>query len=83
MISMTLSNLRNSTDFFEIDEIATIVYGRKKEELGYFVPKVFKKEFEQFLVELEKKRKKELLRTVLKASRKDPIGDGAISDGIQ
>jgi hypothetical protein len=53
---MTLSNLRNITNFFNIDDIATIVNGRKKEEVGYFIPKSFKKEFEKFALELEKKR---------------------------
>ncbi|NPA81117.1 MAG: hypothetical protein GXO31_00725 [Epsilonproteobacteria bacterium] len=83
MISLTLSNLRNSVDFFEIDEIATIVNGRKKEEIGYFVPKKFKKEFELFIKEMERKRKVELLKRVAKASKKDSIGDGAVGDGIE
>ena len=50
--------------------------------LGYFVPKIFKQEFEKFTSNLEKKRKRELLQRLLKASRKDTIEDGAISDGI-
>ncbi len=82
MINMTLSTLRNSTDFFKIDDIATIVNGRKKEEIGYFVPKTFKKEFESFIENIEKKRKKKLLQKVLNASRKDPIEDGAVDDGV-
>jgi len=82
MINMTLTSLRNSTNFFEIDDVATIVNGRKKEEIGYFVPKIFKEEFEKFTLELEKKRKRILLQKVLKASRKDPIEEGAISDAI-
>jgi hypothetical protein len=80
---MTLSNLRNSTNFFEIDDIATIVNGRKNEEVGYFVPKIFKEEFEKFTVELEKSKKRKLLKKVLNASRKDIVGDGAIEDGIK
>ena len=83
MISMTLSSLRNSTNFFDIDDIATIVNGRKKEEVGYFIPKIFKKDFEKFVLELEKKKKRELLKKVLNASKKDKIGDGAIEDGIR
>jgi len=83
MISMTLSSLRNSTNFFDIDDIATIVNGRKKEEVGYFIPKIFKKDFEKFVLELEKKKKRKLLKKVLNASKKDKIGDGAIEDGIK
>ena len=82
MINITLSSLRNSTNFFDIDDVATIINGRKKEEIGYFVPKMFKEEFEKFILELEKKRKKALLQRVLKASRKDTIEEGAAADGI-
>jgi hypothetical protein len=80
---MTLSSLRNSTNFFDIDDIATIVNGRKKEEVGYFIPKIFKEEFEKFTLELEKSKKRKLLKKVLNASRKDIVGDGAIEDGIK
>ena len=82
MINITLSSLRNSTNFFDMDDVATIINGRKKEEIGYFVPKMFKEEFEKFILELEKKRKKALLQRVLKASRKDTIEEGAAADGI-
>ena len=82
MVNITLSSLRNSTNFFDMDDVATIINGRKKEEIGYFVPKIFKEEFEKFTLELEKKRKKALLQRVLKASRKDTIEDGAVADGI-
>ena len=82
MINITLSSLRNSTNFFDMDDVATIINGRKKEEIGYFVPKIFKEEFKKFTLELEKKRKKALLQRVLKASRKDTIEDGAVADGI-
>ena len=82
MINMTLTSLRNTTNFFDIDDVATIINGRKKEEIGYFVPKIFKEEFEKFSLELQKKRKRKLLQKVLMASRKDTIGDGVVSDGI-
>ena len=83
MISMTLSSLRNSTNFFKIDDVATIVNGRKKEEIGYFIPAIFKEEFEKFTQELEKNKKRQLLKKVLNASRKDTVGDGAVDDGIK
>jgi Mg/Co/Ni transporter MgtE len=80
---MTLSNLRNNTSFFKIDDVATIVNGRKKEEIGYFIPAIFKEEFEKFTQELEKNKKRQLLKKVLNASRKDIVGDGAVDDGIK
>ncbi len=83
MINMTLTSLRNTTNFFDIDDVATIINGRKKEEIGYFVPKIFKEEFEKFSAELQKKKKRKILEKVLKASRKDKIEDGAVSDGIE
>jgi len=82
MINMTLSSLRNSTNFFEIDDIATIVNGRKKEEIGYFIPKVFKDEFEKFVKEIEISKKRKLLKKIAKASKKDIVGDGVVGDGI-
>ena len=82
MTSITLASLRDSATFFNIDDIVTIVNGRKKEEIGYFVPKSLKKEFEKFTLELERKRKIELLKRISKADKKDPIGDGAVDDGL-
>jgi len=82
MINITLSNLRNNEAFFKIDDIAKIINGRKKEEVGFFVPKALKKEFEAFIEEIEKSKKRRVLQRVAKASKKDPIGDGALDDGI-
>ena len=83
MISITLSNLSNKIDLFNINDIATIVNERKKEEIGYFVPKKYKDEFLSFINEFEKNNKRKILQKVLKASRKDIIGDGTVSDRIK
>jgi hypothetical protein len=82
MTSITLASLRDSETFFKLDDIATIVNGRKKEEVGYFVPISLKNEFEKFTKELEKKKKIEKLKRIAQAQKEDPIGDGAIADGI-
>ena len=82
MITYTLADLRNSKDFFQKEEIIHIFDGRKKEDLGYFVPKYFAKEFHLFLEELEKKQKKALLYRVANAQKRDPIEEGVTSDGI-
>jgi len=82
MINITLSNLRNNEDFFKINDIATIINGRKKEEVGFFVPTAFKEEFEAFIADIEKQKKQKLLRRIAKASRQDVIGDGAVDDGV-
>jgi len=83
MIEATLANMRNSSDFFKTDEIIHILDGRKKEDIGFFVPQVFSEEFEKFVEKIEKKKKLALLSRVAKAQKKDPVAEGAISDGIK
>jgi len=83
MIEATMADLRKSINFFSSDEIIHIVNGRKKEEVGFFVPAVLKDEFSKFVKLIEDKKKIELLKRVSKAQKLDPIGDGALSDGIK
>ncbi len=83
MIEATLANMRNSSDFFKTDNIIKILDGRKKEEIGFFVPQIFKDEFQKFVESIEKKRKLALLNRVAKAQKKDPIEDGSSNDGIK
>lgn len=83
MIDTTLANLRNSTDFFNTKEILHVFDGRKKEDIGYFIPKYLKEEFEEFIEKVEKKKKQNLLERVAKVQKKDPIEDGASDDGIR
>jgi len=81
MTSITLASLRDSETFFKLDDIATIVNGRKKEEVGYFVPINFKKEFEDFTKELEKKKKIEKLKK-LKEYQDLEFLEVGVDDGI-
>lgn len=83
MIEATLADLRQSSSFFKTKEVIHIVNGRKKEDIGYFIPNYLKDKFESFLIELEKSEKRKLLQRVAKASAKDTVGDGAIDDGIK
>ena len=83
MIEATLADMRKSSDFFSTQEIIHILDGRKKEEIGYFVPKSLKNEFNEFIKKVEKKRKIALLKRVADAQKRDPIGDGAVDDGIK
>ena len=83
MIEATLANMRNSSDFFKTDNIIQILDGRKKEEIGFFVPQIFKEEFQKFVETVEQKRKVALLNRVSKAQKQDPIEEGSSSDGIK
>ena len=83
MIEATLADLRQSASFFKTTQVVHIVNGRKKEDIGYFVPIALKDKFESFLIEVEKDKKRKLLQRVAKASAKDFVGDGAIDDGIK
>ena len=82
MIEATLANMRNSSNFFKTDEIIHIFDGRKKEDIGFFVPQVFEKEFQKFIENIEKKKKLSLLKRVAQAQHNDPIAEGSINDGI-
>ena len=83
MIEATLTNMRNSSDFFRTNTIIRILDGRKKEEIGFFVPQIFKEEFQKFIDTIEKKRRLTLLNRVSQAQKKDPIEDGSSDDGIK
>ena len=83
MIEATLANMRKSSDFFKTSEIIHILDGRKKEEIGFFVPSIFREYFQKFIYKIETKQKLTLLSRVSKAQKKDPIGDGSSSDGIK
>ena len=83
MIEATLADMRNSRTFFKTDEIIHISDGRKKEDIGFFVPQVLSAEFEKFVEKIEKKKKLALLSRIAKAQKKDPVSEGAISDGIK
>ena len=82
MIEATLANMRNSSNFFKTDQIIHIFDGRKKEDIGFFVPQVFEKEFQKFIENIEKKKKLSLLKRVAQAQHSDPIAEGSINDGI-
>lgn len=83
MIEATLADMRNSRDFFKTDEIIHILDGRKKENIGFFVPLAFKEEFEKFVEKLEKKKRSSLLNRIAKAQQLDPITEGGVGDGIK
>ena len=83
MIEATLANMRNSSDFFKTSEIIHILDGRKKEEIGFFVPTVLSEEFQKFIEKIEKKKKLDLLTKIAKAQKQDPIGDWSINDGFK
>jgi len=83
MKEATLVDLRRSSSFFKTKEVIHIVNGRKKEDIGYFIPIFLKDKFESFLREVEKSEKRKLLQRLAKASSKDIIGDGAVDDGIK
>jgi len=82
MIEATLASLRNLDKFYNSDEILHIYDGKKKDDIGYFVPKYFQKEFEEFVQAIEKKKKLNLLKRVRTAQIKDPIEEGSETDGF-
>jgi Mg/Co/Ni transporter MgtE len=83
MTIATLTDLRQSSSFFKTNEVVQIVNGRKKEQIGYFVPIALKDTFERFLIKLKREQRRKLLERVALASKKDIVGDGAVDDGIK
>ena len=83
MIEATLAEIRKPETLYSYhDEIIHIIDGRKKEEVGFFVPKSMAKEFNAFVENIEKAKKRTLLERIAKAQALDPIEEGGISDGI-
>ncbi len=82
MIEMTLGKMRDSSVLLTAKEVLHIVNGRKKEEVGYFVPAAFGEEFEAFLQQTGERRKRTLLDRIARAQREDPIGDGVVGDHL-
>jgi predicted DNA-binding protein (UPF0278 family) len=55
MIEATLAEIRKPETLYSYhDEIVHIIDGRKKEEVGFFVPKSMAKEFQAFIDNIEK-----------------------------
>lgn len=83
MIEATLAEIRKPETLYSYhDEIVHIIDGRRKEEVGFFVPKSMAKEFSVFIENIEKAKKRSLLERIAKAQVVDPIEEGAVSDGI-
>lgn len=83
MIEATLAEIRKPETLYSYqNEIVHIIDGRKKEEVGFFVPKSMSKEFSAFVETIEKAKKRSLLERIAKAQRLDPIEEGSVADGI-
>lgn len=83
MLRATMADMRKSVDFFQTDEVINIVDGRKKQEIGYFVPKSFKTDFLKFLNALQKKKR---LQNGIKAANAQKLGsisNSSVGDGIE
>ena len=83
MINIGIAELsKNPSILDRVDDVATIINKKNREIKGYFIPSSYHKQLKSFIENIEQEKKRELLKRVAKASRKDPIGDGAIDDGI-
>lgn len=82
MLQATMADMRKSVDFFQTKQIINIVNGRKKEDIGYFVPNYFKADFLKFLDKLQKKKRLENAKKAAQAQLLDPIGDSTVGDGL-
>lgn len=81
MIEATLSDLRKSHGFQDSNEVIQIIDGRKRHQVGYFIPKSLAKDFEGYLSNIENMKHSALLKRLANAQKQDPVGDGCIDDG--
>lgn len=81
MIEATLADMRNSKDFFKTDSIIHIQDGRKKEDIGFFVPQSMHVAFQKFADEMARKKKSALLKRIKKAQDLDFLEWG-VDDGL-
>jgi hypothetical protein len=83
MRTANLADIRKSVNFFNTGEVINIVNGRKKEDVGYFVPKNLKQDFMEFFKKLEEKQRILQAKKAAKAQSLDPIGDYCVGDEIK
>lgn len=79
----TLADMRKSVNFFDTEEVINVINGRKKENIGYFVPKSLKTDFLNFVKNLENTKRLENAKRAAQAQSIDNIGDNCIGDGIE
>jgi len=82
MITVTLAELRRSSELAGSEEVILIADGRKRKEVGYFIPASLAGEFRRFLEEVERRKKEAKLRRVARAQEADPIEEGGVDDGL-
>jgi hypothetical protein len=82
MITATLADMRKSVDFFNTQEVINIINGRKKENIGYFVPQQLKTDFLKFVNSLEQDKKIKQAKKAAQAQALDPIGDHSVGDNL-
>jgi hypothetical protein len=82
MITITLAELRRSSELARSDEVIRISDGRKRKEVGYFIPVSMASEFQRFFEEIERRRRREKLQRIARAQRRDPVEEGALDDGL-
>jgi len=83
MLEAKLSDFRNPSFFTSQTDVIHIVDGRKKKEIGFFIPASLKESFSSYLQQEDTKKKLVLLRKIALAQKADPIDDGSVGDGIE
>lgn len=83
MIDITVADLRNKSEVLRGDEVLHIKDGRKREGLGYYVPEKYESYVKEAIAKVETEKKRALLARVAAVQALDPIGDGAVGDGLE
>lgn len=82
VLEAKLSDFRNPSFFMRQTDVIHIVDGRKKKEVGFFIPANLKDSFSSYLQQEEIRKKSLLLAKIARAQKADPISDDSVGDGI-
>lgn len=83
MVEISISELSKHPKILdELDDIARVVNKKEGVIKGIFIPIAMKKDIEDLLEMIAKRKKEALLKRVAKAQQRDKIGDGAVGDGL-
>jgi hypothetical protein len=84
MIEATLADLRQPAIFAQWHhDVVHLVDGRKKQEIGFFVPAALANDFKPLFAALAHKQKQCLLERIAQAQLADPIEEDGSADGLE
>lgn len=83
MLDVTVADLRQKSEVLRNGELLHICDGRKREGMGYYIPERYYEKVRHTIEDIEREKKREILKRIAHAQEQDPIGDGTAGDGLE